>query len=801
MPISKHYSPEKTENKWSRFWGKKKIFRYDPRKKGKIYSIDTPPPYVSGDHLHVGHAMSYTQAEVIVRYHRMLGGNIFYPMGFDDNGLPTERYVEKKYRIDKSKITRKEFARICLKETKKGSKTYTDLWTSLGLSVDWSQLYSTIAPEAQKVAQLSFLDIYQKGRAYQAHGPIFWCPYCQTALAQADLEDCEEETVMYNIDFTSSNKKLLTISTTRPELIFACAALYANPTDKRYKKLIGKTAKVPLANREVKINCHKSVDKSKGTGLMMVCTWGDTEDVEKWKEDKLPTSIIFDKRGYLNKITGKYQGIRVREARKSIVEELKNKGLIRKAIKITHTLNIHERCKNPIEFYSSNQWFIQVLDLKKELLGRGKELNWHPRYMKIHYDNWVKGLKWDWCISRDRFYGVPFPVWHCEDCKNIILPRKEQLPVDPREQKSPVAKCPKCQSKKIIGESQVMDTWMTSSVTPLINARWDEKNKLMKQIYPMSLRVQAMEIIRTWLFYTIVKSHLHTRSLPWKDVMISCHSTDPKCEKMSKSLGNFVKAEDVIQRYGADALRWWACGTTLGMNVRYNEEDIRSGSKLLTKLWNVTRFVFMNCPKKVKKPKKLYPDDQWMLAEAQELVKNTTNHLNNYEFGFAKIAIEKFFWTRLTDNYIELIKGRLYGDDKLGKQSAQFTIVYLLDLVNHLLAPYLPFITEEIYQTFFSHPEISIHLRSWPKINNEFDKKSLLKTGEKIITIIEAIRRYKADKGLRLIDPVASMVILGSKQIIKSLKPFEDDLRNVGKVGNIEWQESKNQNIKLNFPL
>jgi valyl-tRNA synthetase len=283
--------------------------------------------------------------------------------------------------------------------------------------------------------------------------------------------------------------------------------------------------------------------------------------------------------------------------------------------------------------------------------------------------------------------------------------------------------------------------------------------------------------------------------------MISGHGTDPKGEKMSKSLGNFVKAEDVIQRYGADALRWWACGTTLGMNVLYNEEDIRSGSKLLTKLWNVTRFVFMNCPKKVKKPKKLYPADQWMLAEAQELVKNTTNHLNNYEFGLAKIAIEKFFWTRLTDNYIELIKGRLYGDDKLGKQSAQFTIVYLLDLVNHLLAPYLPFITEEIYQTFFSHPEISIHLRSWPKINNEFDKKSLLKTGEKIITIIEAIRRYKADKGLRLIDPVASMVILGSKQIIKSLKPFEDDLRNVGKVGNIEWQESKNQNIKLNFPL
>ena len=802
--ISKHYDPRKTEAKWLKFWEQKKIYRFNPKKPGKVYSVDTPPPYVSGDHLHVGHAMSYTQAEVIVRYHRMLGKNIFYPMGFDDNGLPTERHCEKKFKIDKSKITRKEFNQLCSLETKVGSKTYTDLWKNIGLSIDWGLLYSTIAPNAQKVAQLSFLDLYKKGRVYQSYGPIFWCPYCQTALAQADLEDREEETVMYNIDFKDETGKALIISTTRPELIFACAALYVNPTDKRYKKFVGEKAIVPLANRKVEIRSHKSVDKDKGTGLMMVCTWGDNEDVEKWREDKLDTHVIFDKRGYLKELAGQYKGIRVREARGAIVEDLKKQGLVRGEKKIIHTLNIHERCKNPIEFYASYQWFIRLLDIKSALLKRGHELNWHPRPMKVHYDNWIKGLKWDWCISRDRFYGVPFPVWQCADCGEVILPAVSALPVDPREQKPPVAACPKCKSKKIVGELQVMDTWMTSSVTPLINAKWGEKSNWMKKIYPMTLRVQAMEIIRTWLFYTVVKSHLHTKTLPWKNVMISGHGTDAKGEKMSKSLGNFVKAEEIVSRYGADALRWWACGTTLGMNVRYSEEDIRAGQKLLTKLWNVTRFVFMNCPKKVSQPKKIYPSDQWILAEIQALMGEMTKNLEKYEFGLAKIAVEKFFWTKLTDNYLELIKGRLYGDDKEGQRSAQFTLIYLLDAMNHLFAPYLPFITEEIYQTFFKslyHKDVSIHVRPWPKVEKKRDKQLLLKTGALIIRIIEEVRRYKAGKELKLVDPVAILTITANEKTIKSLKPLADDLRNVGKIAEIIWKKKNIEDLECHFSL
>jgi len=802
MAISKHYNPEETEAKWSRFWEQKKIYKFNPKNGGKIYSVDTPPPYISADHLHVGHAMSYTQAEVIVRYQRMLGKNVFYPMGFDDNGLPTERHCEKKFKVDKAKITRKEFVDLCLLETKEGSKTYTDIWKSLGLSVDWGLLYSTISPSAQKVAQLSFIDLYKKGRIYQKNGPIFWCPYCQTALAQADLEDQEEETVMYDIDFKDELGKPLTISTTRPELIFACAALYANPADKRYQKLIGKNAVVPLVNREVKVRSHRSVEKEKGTGLMMVCTWGDSEDVEKWRENKLDTYVIFDKWGYLNEIAGKYKGIRVREARKPVVDDLKKMGLVRGKKKIIHSLNIHERCKNPIEFYSSNQWYIKLLDIKGALLKRGNELNWHPRSMKVHYDNWIRGLKWDWCVSRDRFYGVPFPVWHCKDCGEIILPNAKSLPIDPREQKAPIKTCPQCKSKVIEGEMQVMDTWMTSSVTPLINAKWGERTNLMKKIYPMSLRVQAMEIIRTWLFYTVVKSHLHTKSLPWKDVMISGHGTDNKGEKMSKSLGNFVKAEEVISRYGADALRWWACGTTLGMNVRYSEEDIRAGNKLLTKLWNVTRFVFMNCPKKVSQPREIYPSDQWILSEARNLVAEATKNLDKYEFGLAKIAIEKFFWTKLADNYLELIKGRLYGEDKIGKQSAQWTIVYLLDMMNHLLAPYLPFVTEEIYQAFFKgkyYKDVSIHLRSWPKIVETHNYASLQKAGDHVIQIIEEIRRYKAGKGLKLVDPISILDVIANAKTINALRPFETDLKNIGKIAKINWKTKNISGLKFHF--
>lgn len=817
--LSKIYDPKKVEKKWQDFWEKEKIYRFDPDSPSPIFSIDTPPPYISADFLHVGHAMSYTQAEIIIRYHRMKGENIFYPMGFDDNGLPTERFVEKKYKIDKSKITRKEFVELCLKETAEGGKIYEELWRRLGLSVDWSLLYSTINPFSQKIAQRSFIDLYQKKRIYRDESPTFWCPHCQTALAQADLEDKEENTSMHDIKFKMEDGNNVIISTTRPELIPACVALYINPADKRYKKYAGKNAITPLFENRVPVKTSATVDMEKGTGFMMVCTWGDVEDVKKWKEDKLETKLIIEKNGKLNSQAGLLSGLKIPKARETILKELEKLGLIVGKKETSRVLNVHERCKNNVEFFLSQQWFIKILDLKGELKKRGNELEWFPQFMKIHLDNWIEGLKWDWCISRDRYYGVPFPVWYCENCGEIILAGDSELPVDPRENSPKNKKCLKCDSAKIRGEFQVMDTWMTSSLTPLINARWKEKENLMDKIYPMTIRVQAFEIIRTWLFYTLVKSHAHTNSLPWKNVMISGWGLAPDGKKMSKSLHNFITAESMIKKYGADALRFWSCGATLGINLRFSEEDVKAGQKILTKIWNATRFVMMNLDGYDKKiifeRNDLHPADIWILSELYDLHGYVIGQFENYEFAKAKFMLEHFFWTKFTDNYIELVKGRLYGKDEKGKLSAQFTLYSIISVITKLFAPILPHITEEIYQSFIINEDSpkSIHITTWSKdskydkthvpINHDpvfsgdpqwlINKQEELENGKILIEIITTIRKIKADKKIKLYEPIKNLRIAAEKDSF--IEKISADLKNLAKAENIAITKSKKTSV------
>ncbi len=806
--LPKNYNAKESEKKWQDFWEKEGIYKFDDNSKNPVFSIDTPPPYISSDSLHTGHAMSYTQAEIIIRYHRMKGENIFYPMGFDDNGLPTERFVERKYKVDKSKITRKEFVELCLRETREGGKKYEELWRKLGLSVDWSLLYSTINPLSQKISQRSFIDLYKKGRIYREEAPTFWCTQCQTALAQADLEDKEEKSLMYDIEFkfdspTGEGDPAI-ISTTRPELIPACVALYVNPKDERYQKYIGGFAIAPITKDRIPVKTSETVEMEKGTGLMMVCTWGDTEDIEKWKADKLDTKLIIDKNGRVNEKGGKYEGMKIKNMREEILKDLEELKLIKNKTEIEHTLNIHERCKQPVDFFVSPQWFVKILDIKNELRKRGDELNWHPKFMKIHLDNWIDGLKWDWCISRDRFFGIPLPLWYCQDCGEIILPEDDELPVDPRETlpKNPI--CPKCQSKNIKGELQVMDTWMTSSTTPLINNHWKETDE--KNIYPMSVRVQGFEIIRTWLFYTLVKAHLNTDSIPWKDLMISGWGLAKNGEKMSKSLNNFVTAESMLEKYGADALRFWSCGATLGMNLRFSEDDMRSGQKLLTKLWNATRFVMMNLEDYDRQifinRNDLCEADVWILSELEQLIWDTTYQLDNYEFARAKILLEHFFWIKFADNYIELVKGRLYGEDKKGKLSAQFTLYSVIATLIKLFAPILPHITEELYQLFIKEPgqPNSIHISSWPK-GLDFshptymktpewfkNKKEVLKNGEKLLEIIAEIRKQKAEKNIKLGESFKKLTIGSNEEFIKKI---QEDLKNLSHAGELIISEKE----------
>ena len=734
--LPKDYDFKVTENKWKSNWNKNQLYKFNEKDDSLLFVVDTPPPYVSADHLHIGHIMSYAQAEFIVRYKRMQGFNVFYPMGFDDNGLPTERFVEKKYKIDKSKTTKSEFIKLCLKETEQGIETYKKLWTNLGISVDWTKTYSTISPLPTKVSQWSLIDLYKKGFLKREEVPILWCPYCQTAISQSDVEDKERESLMNYISFPLTNNEEVMIATTRPELLPACVALYYNPEDERYKGLEQQKAIVPLFNYEVPIKTSKSVDKEKGTGLMMVCTWGDAEDLEKWRLDKLETRNLLTIDGKLNEFGEKYQKLDITEARERIIEDLKD--YLVKQEKIIQTVNVHERCDTPVELIQSKQWFIKVSDMKETWLEYGKKIKWYPEYMYKNYELWVNSLKWDWCVSRQRFYGVPFPFWYCNECDEIIIPDEKDLPVDPIENKP--KQCPKCKSKDIVPEKDVMDTWATSSCTPFLLRELVKNEKL----FPVDLRPNAHEIIRTWDFYSIVKSYYHFNDIPFKNVMISGHGLDEEGKKISKRLGNYIPSDKLIEEYGADAVRYWATGASLGQNLRFNPKEIKKGKQITIKLWNIAKFIQMNGIYK-ENDINLEQPDLWIISETNKTIESVTQYFNNFEYAKAKNEIEMFFMNKFADYYVEFIKYRLNGTDEKSKQAAQHTLYNIFILILKMFAPIIPFITEEIYSLLTN--EKSIHVSSWPKTINTNEPDEDFK---KAIECIDEIRKYKSENKISL---------------------------------------------------
>lgn len=746
-------------------WESNEIYRFDSCGDGEVFSVDTPPPYVSAAHLHVGHAMSYAQAEFIVRYKRMQGYRVFYPMGFDDNGLPTERFVEKKYKIDKKTISRKEFRRLCLEETQRTAATYETLWRSLGLSVDWSLRYSTIDERCQRIAQWSFLDLYRKGRIYRSNEPVLWDTRLETSLAQADLETRERKSILHNIRFGSPDGISLSISTTRPELLPACVALYCSSADVRYKHLIGTKVKVPLFNHSVPVLSDEEVDETFGTGLIMVCTFGDAEDVRRWKRDGLETRIGIRPDGKLSDIAGPYSTLTIEEGRSRIVADLKSIDAYDGGVEITQHVSVSERSETPVEFMLAPQWFIRVLDLKDTLLKRSDEIRWHPDWMKIRLNQWISGLKYDWNISRQRHYGVPIPIWYCDGCGEVILATEAHLPLDPYESKCPLQKCAHCSGTSFKGEKDVMDTWMTSSVSPFINAAELNTMAIRPEIFPMSLRVQAFEIIRTWLFYTLLKSELHTESLPWQNVMISGWGLNEKGKKISKrELDHYCDSKgynrydpySVIEKYGADALRYWAAGTHLGNDARYTEEEIRVGRKLVTKLWNAARFCVLQCglsnPSAFHVPyEKRQLEDRWIISEITGLLPTIHRRFEEYQYAQAREHIDQFFWKTFCDNYLEIIKDRFwrsaeYGEDVLcGTRSSLWDTLRLL---LGLYAPFIPFVTEELYQLIFRPHEgtISIHVTAWPHYDEHLIERS--PTMDLLLDMLRGIRIYRTEKAI-----------------------------------------------------
>ncbi len=760
VDMPKKFIASECEDKWITKWRESGTYKLD-NSKGEVFVIDTPPPTVSGD-MHAGHASSYSQQDFIARYLRMSGKNVFQPFGTDDNGLPTERLVEKIKKVDSNRMERAEFIELCDKTIKEIQPDFIKSWIKLGMSCDFSTPYSTINKYSQKTSQASFLDLFKKGLVQRSETPISWCVKCQTAIAQAEFENIEQNSHFNDIVFKCGSEELV-ISTTRPELLPACVGLFYHPDDVRYKQLKGKFAKVPLFNYEVPILSDGSVDMEKGTGLMMVCTFGDKEDVEKWHKYNLELRIVFEKYGKLNDLAGKYKGLKIKKAREEIISDLKESGELLKQNQISHNVNIHDKCGTEIEFLKTEQWYIRVLENKHQFLQAADEIKWHPEYMKSRYVHWVENLNWDWCISRQRHFGIPFPVWYEKDTGNIIIADESQLPVDPEND---LPKGYEGDPKNLVPEMDVMDTWATSSVSPQIILDWKDESGygVNFENYPCGLRPQAHDIIRTWAFYTIVKGMYHHGKIPWKDIFISGHVLDKDGKKLSKSKGNYDPPRVILERYGADALRLWSATTKLGGDMRYKEEDIKSAQKTVTKLWNASKFVFMHLENfDVEKSKLKFEElelmDQWLLVNLNETVRNSTNNLNTYEFSKSKKEVEQFFWNTLCDNYLEISKDRLYNPDKRGdasRLSSQYVLYKSLLNVLKLFAPFAPFITEDVHSYYFARKEKedSVHLSQWPSFEAMSDVETIKAKGDKFVEILGEVRRFKSEKGMSLKEEV-----------------------------------------------
>ncbi len=773
------YNPIESEKKWQEYWEKQRIYNFGNKKDNKAFSIDMPPPTVSGK-MHIGHAFSYSQQDFIIRFRRMFEGNVFYPFGTDDNGLPTERLVEKLKNIKSKQMPRQEFIGLCLKTLKEITPEFVQDWKNLGVSADYSVHYSTIDKNSQKISQASFIELLKKGNAYKSEFPTIWCPECQTAIAQAELEDKEQTALFSTLKFKLGRDDLL-IATTRPELLAACVAVFVNPKDKRYGHLAGKRVKVPLFGQEVPIIEDSSADIEKGTGVLMICSYGDKFDVDAINRHKLKPRVVLNKDGTLN--STKYTGMKTKEARKKILDDLKNADLIAEQKQISNAVNVHDKCGTEIEFLPTEQWFIKILDKKKELIEQGRNIKWHPAFMFKRYENWINGLEWDWNISRERHFGVPIPVWECEKCNEIILPKEEELPVDPLQKEK---KCPKC-GKIANGEEKVLDTWATSSLTPQIASSL--VNGAVR--LPFSLRPQAHDIIRTWAFYTIVKSYLHEKKIPWKEIMVSGFVTLGG-QKMSKSKGNVIEPQDIIGKYGADSLRYWAASSKLGEDIEYQEKEIIAGKKFITKIWNASKFVFTNL-KYSKKSKMLIETDRLFLSKLNRVIDNATKSFKGYEYARAKMDTVNFFWHVFCDNYLEIAKRRVYSGTDEEKESASFTLYNSLLSILKIMAPITPFITEEIYQRYFKEyeKEKSIHLAKWPERIRVAEKKDDENILELMLSIISEVRQIKskAQKSMK-----AAVRITLEREKLDKISPFLEDFKAV--TGAVEIKEG---NFSINL--
>lgn len=793
--IKKDYDHKK-EILWQNKWQKDDVYKFIGDGTRPNYIIDTPPPYPTGA-THMGHVLNWTYIDIIARYKRMQGYDVLFPQGWDCHGLPTEVKVEETHGIKKGDVPREEFRQMCVDLTGENIKQMKAQMISLGFSQDWSREFVTMTPEYMKRTQLSFLKMYHERLIYRGIHPVNWCPRCETAIAFAEVEYHENETYLNYLEFPAEEgENGVLIATTRPELLSACVAVVVHPEDERYKELAGKRLKVPLFGRSVEVITDTEVDPEFGTGAVMICTFGDKTDVLWVNKYDLDIIEAIDEQGLMQDVSGEYCGLNIQECKERIIEDLKKEGYLKKQENVDQNVGLCWRCKTPIEILVKNQWFVAVKELIDDVREVSDEMKWTPDYMETRLLNWTGSMDWDWCISRQRIFATPVPVWYCSECGKVHIATEDMLPVDPTMNK-PKEKC-ECGNGEFIGETDVLDTWMDSSISPLSITGWPDES--FKNYYPTALRPQGHDIIRTWAFYTILRCKALTGEKPFDEIVVNGMVFGEDGYKMSKSRGNVISTEQVLEDYGADALRLWAANSVPGSDVPFAWKDVKYGYKFLRKFWNAFRFINMHIEgfKSTMSEDEIFenlnPMDKWILSKLNRVVADITESIESYTFANAVNKIQAFVWHDFCDEYIEAVKYRLYGDSPelaVSKEVAQYTLQTVILTSLKLLAPLTPHFVDEIYG-FMSQDDVSIHKTLWPEHNEKLINENAEETGKVGVEIIGEIRRFKSSSKMSLNTPIKTLNIYATDAaLIREIEELSADIKGTMRIKDLNVMSGK----------
>ena len=793
--IPKDYDHKK-ETLWQNKWQKDNVYKFIGDGTKPNYIIDTPPPYPTGA-THMGHVLNWTYIDITARFKRMQGYDVLFPQGWDCHGLPTEVKVEETHGIKKGDVPREEFRQMCVDLTRDNIKQMKAQMISIGFSQDWSREFVTMTPEYMKRTQLSFLKMYNEEQIYRGIHPVNWCPRCETAIAFAEVEYHENETFLNYLEFPAEDgENGVLIATTRPELLSACVAVVVHPEDERYKDLAGKRLEVPLFGRSVEVITDTEVDPEFGTGAVMICTFGDKTDVLWVNKYDLDIIEAIDEQGIMQEVSGVYCGLNIKECKEKIIDDLKKEGYLKKQENVDLNVGLCWRCKTPIEILVKNQWLVAVKDLVDDVREVSDELKWTPEYMETRLLNWTGSMDWDWCISRQRIFATPVPVWYCAECGKVHIASEDMLPVDPTQDK-PEGKC-ECGCSDFIGETDVLDTWMDSSISPLSITGWPDES--FKNYYPTALRPQGHDIIRTWAFYTILRCKALTNERPWDEIVVNGMVFGEDGYKMSKSRGNVISTEEVLEDYGADALRLWAANSVPGSDVPFAWKDVKYGYKFLRKFWNAFRFINMHIEgfEATLSEDEIYanlnPMDKWILSKLNRVVAEITDSIQSYTFANAVNKIQAFVWHDFCDEYIEAVKYRLYGNSEelaISKEVAQYTLQTVILTSLKLLAPLTPHFVDEIYQ-YMSTEEISIHNTLWPELNEKLISESAEEIGKVGVEIIGEIRRFKSTSKMSLNTPIKVLNVYSTDStLLNRIEELSDDIKGTMRIKDLNAMSGK----------